>query len=82
MAVSALTGEGLDELTERVAEEFARTLQDVELLLPYEEGGRLAELHDIAGDLVREDTPEGVLVRVRLPAAIAARYAPFALTPR
>ena len=34
----------------------------------------------LAGDLDREDTPEGVRVSVRLLASIAARYAPFALT--
>jgi GTP-binding protein HflX len=80
VAVSALTGEGLDDLTDRIADEFARTLQDLELLLPYDEGGRLAELHELAGDLVREDTPDGVRVQVRLPAAIAARFAEFALS--
>ena len=77
--VSALTGEGLAELVERIEEEFARSLHSVELLIPYGEGGRLAELHEIAGDLEREDTPAGVRVLVRLPAAIAARYEPFAL---
>jgi GTP-binding protein HflX len=76
--VSAVTGEGIEALTERIAEEFARTLQQVELLLPYEEGGRLAELHELAGDLEREDTPQGVRVSARLPAAVAARYAKFA----
>jgi GTPase len=55
-------------------------LSEVELLMPYEEGGRLAELHELAGDLEREDTPDGVRVLVRLPAGVAARYAPFALT--
>ena len=51
----------------------------VELLLPYSEGGRLAELHDVAGDLHREDTAEGVHVVARLPTAIAERYARFAV---
>ena len=51
--VSALTGEGMAELTERIEDEFARTLQEIELLIPYDEGGRLAELHEIAGDLER-----------------------------
>jgi GTP-binding protein HflX len=74
MLVSARTGEGLEELGERIEEEFERRLRDVELLLPYSEGGRLAELHEIAGDLVREDTPEGVRVSVRLPATVAARF--------
>ena len=39
----------------------------VELLVPYDEGGRLAELHALAGDLEREDTPDGVRVSARLP---------------
>jgi GTP-binding protein HflX len=73
--VSALTGEGVDELGDRIQQEFERTLADVELLVPYSEGARLAELHDVAGDqLEREDTPDGVLVRARLPRTIAERY--------
>ncbi len=79
---SALTGEGLPELTERIEDEFARTLRTVELMIPYDEGGRLAELHHLAGDLEREETPEGVRVLVRLPATVAARYEPFALNGR
>src|SRR3954452_2894094 len=77
--VSALTGEGLDELSVVVEQAFARTLESVELLLPYSEGGRLAELHDVAGDLHREDTAEGVHVVARLPAAIAERYQRFSV---
>jgi GTP-binding protein HflX len=80
--VSAVAGEGLVALTDRIEEEFARTLQEVELLLPYEEGGRLAELHALAGDLTREETPEGVRVLARLPVSAAARYARFSLTGR
>jgi GTP-binding protein HflX len=79
LLVSAVTGEGIPALIERVQVEFARRLFDVELLVPYEEGGRLAELHELAGDLEREDTPNGVRVSARLPASVAARYAPFAL---
>ncbi len=78
--VSAATGEGLSALIERIEEEFARSLQEIELLIPYDEGGRLAELHHIAGDLEREDTPDGVRVIVRLPPTVAARYQPFALS--
>ena len=77
--VSALTGDGLEELGERIEAEFARSLHDVELLLPYREGQRLAELHEVAGDLEREDTPEGVRVKVRLPATVAARFERYAV---
>jgi GTP-binding protein HflX len=82
MPVSAATGEGLEELGERVQEEFDRRLQPVDLLLPYEEGGRLAELHEVAGDLEREDTADGVRVKARLPATLAARYERFAVNGR
>ena len=78
--VSAVTGEGLDALMQRIEDEFARTLQDVELLIPYEDGARLAELHAVAGDLEREDTPDGVRVMARLPAPVAARYQAYALS--
>ena len=81
-AVSAVTGEGLDGLLERIESEFRRTLSSVELLFPYREGGRLAELHSLADGLQREDTPEGVRVVARLPAAVAARYERFAVNGR
>jgi GTP-binding protein HflX len=78
--VSARTGEGIEALVTRVESEFRRRLSEVQLLVPYREGGRLAELHELAGDLHREDTPDGVRISARLPAGVAARFAPFALT--
>jgi GTP-binding protein HflX len=80
--VAAQTGEGIQELVERIDSEFQRTLSQVELLVPYREGGRLAELHEIAGELEREDTPDGVRILARLPAAAAARYAAFRLSDK
>jgi len=77
--VSARTGEGIALLVERIEAEFARKLRDVELLIPYDEGHSLAELHEITGDLEREETQDGVKVRVRLPPAIASRYERFAV---
>jgi GTP-binding protein HflX len=79
--VSALTGEGVEALGETVEREFRRTLRSVELLVPYAQGARLAELHELAGDLERTDTPEGVRVRVLLPAQVARRFERFATVP-
>jgi GTP-binding protein HflX len=79
--VSAVSGEGLDLLVERIESEFTTRLAEVELLVPYQDGGSLAELHELAGDLEREDTPDGVRVSARLPAAVAARFERFALAP-
>jgi GTP-binding protein HflX len=75
--VSALTGEGIEELQQRIADDFERTLVDVELLVPFNAGATLSELHDLAGDLEREDTPEGVRVALRLPAVVAARFSRY-----
>jgi GTP-binding protein HflX len=77
IVVSAHSGEGIEQLSERIADTFERTLVDVDLLLPYREGAHLAELHDLAGDLEREDTPQGVRVRARLPGAVAERFARY-----
>ncbi|MCW3049690.1 MAG: hflX [Solirubrobacterales bacterium] len=78
--VSALTGEGLDILRDRLAQEFRATLRPVDLLLPFDQGGRLAELHEVAGDLVRTDTADGVRVRARVPQTVAERFARFDVT--
>ncbi|MFL5845251.1 MAG: GTPase HflX [Solirubrobacteraceae bacterium] len=67
--VSAVTGEGLDELADRVEESFKATMRPMELLLPYKEGKLLAELHDVAGEMEREDTAEGVRVKALVPAS-------------
>jgi GTPase len=72
--VSAETGEGLEDLRSRIAESIRATLTGVELLIPFDAGDRLSELHEIAGDLEREDREDGVLVRARLPAALADRF--------
>jgi len=78
LLVSAATGEGLEALCERIEEAFLAGREAVSLLLPYAEGARLAELHELAGELQREDTAEGVRVRALLPPASAARFARFA----
>jgi GTP-binding protein HflX len=76
--VSAVTGEGLEELRERIAREFERTLRDIVLLVPYSAGGTLSELHDLA-DLERTDTPEGVRIEARVPAVVAERFGRYAV---
>jgi GTPase len=75
--VSATTGEGLDELRQAIEGRFLATLRPMDLLLPYEEGGTLSELHDLAGELERTDTAEGVRIRARVPAAAAPRFERF-----
>jgi GTPase len=76
--VSALTGEGLDALRARLAERFADRFDEVRLLVPYEEGSKLAELYSLGAPIdERIDRPEGVLVRARLPHGEVRRFARY-----
>lgn len=79
IAISAETGEGIGELRDRIEAEFADTLRELELLFPHSEGSALSDLHEVAGDLEREDRADGVLVKARVPAALAHRYAEYEL---
>jgi GTP-binding protein HflX len=78
LQISAVTGEGLDELRARIADRFADRFEDVRLLLPYEEGSRLNDLYSLGAPILeREDTDAGVLVRARLPRRELAKYARY-----
>src|SRR5436190_20440455 len=75
--VSAATGEGLEQLADAIEARFLSSLRPMDLLVPYGEGGRLSELHDLAGEMEREDTAEGVRGKARVPAGVASRFERF-----
>jgi GTPase len=76
--VSALTGEGLGDLRARIAERFADRFEAVRLFLPYEDGGKLAELYALGAPIEeREDHEDGVFVRARLPRRELRRFASY-----
>jgi len=77
--LSGVTGEGLGDLRERIERELADTLRPVDLLVPYADGRSLAQLHELAGEVRRQDTPEGVRVHALVPARLAERFARFAV---
>ena len=76
--ISALTGEGVEALRTRIAERFADRFEAVHLFLPYEEGGKLAELYALGAPIEeREDQADGVYVRARLPHRERRRFARY-----
>ncbi|HET6642835.1 MAG TPA: GTPase HflX [Gaiellaceae bacterium] len=78
LQVSALTGEGLPELRARIADRFSERFELVRLLVPYEDGGKLAELYELGTPIdERSDTEEGVFIRARLPRRELTRFAPY-----
>jgi len=77
VGVSAETGEGIDALMDAIETAFDETLRPMKLLIPYDAGDSLSELHAVAGRLEREDVSEGVRVSARVPQALAHRFEPF-----
>jgi GTPase len=77
--ISAREGEGLELLRERIEAAFEETLTEVELLIPYSQGGRLHELHEVAGDLERTEREDGVLVHAKVPSAELHRFSDLAV---
>jgi GTP-binding protein HflX len=80
LQVSADKGEGLDDLRDRLALEFGERFESVRMLLPYDQGARLAELYALGAPIEeRVDQPEGVFIRAHLPRRELPRFAPFLL---
>jgi GTPase len=78
LQISAATGMGLEELRAQVAARFADRYEDVRLLLPYEDGAKLAEVYALGAPIhEREDSENGVLVRARLPQREVRRFARY-----
>ena len=78
LQVSARTGEGLKGLRERIADRFGERFEPVRLLIPYDEGARLAELYALGMPVEeRSDREEGVLIRAHLPMREVRRFARY-----
>ena len=78
VAISAKTGEGIDHLLLTISDRLRAMSAVVELVIPYERGDVLAELHR-EGEIVSEShDDDGVRVRARLDAAAQGRLAEFA----
>jgi GTP-binding protein HflX len=78
LQISAEKGEGLDALRARIAEQFESRFQLVELLVPYDRGDVVSSLYALGPPIeVREDRPDGVFLRARLPERELRRLAPF-----
>ncbi|MDP9283687.1 MAG: GTPase HflX [Actinomycetota bacterium] len=76
--VSALRGDGIEELKAELARRFEDRWERVRLLLPYSDGDRLSELYALGTPIEeRKDTAEGVLVIARLPRRDLPRFAPY-----
>jgi GTP-binding protein HflX len=66
VAISALTGEGLEELLQRVESALPAPPIEVELMIPYARQEAVAMLHDQADVLSAEPGETGTHLKVRV----------------
>lgn len=82
VAISAVTGEGIDGLLTAIGDRLRRTTTVVDLLIPYERGDVLAEVHREGQVLAEEAGDGGMVVRARLDDAGAAKLAAWVAPAR
>jgi GTP-binding protein HflX len=77
IAVSARSGEGLDELRARIAQQLPRPDIDVTLLVPYSRGDVVSRLHDHADVRTIEHRADGTHIEARVPAWMVGELSQF-----
>jgi GTP-binding protein HflX len=73
VAISAVTGEGLDELLGLVAERLEQELMPVEVTLPWEAQDLLSEVHQRGRVLAEQFAERGIALQARVPVDVAQR---------
>ncbi|KRV51465.1 ATP-binding protein [Wenjunlia vitaminophila] len=79
VAVSARTGEGIEELRARVDAELPRPSTEVEALVPFTRGDLVSRLHVEGELLLEEHTADGTRIRAMVDELLASALAPYAV---
>ena len=79
IAVSAHTGQGMQELIDLIAEELPRPDIEVHVLLPYDRGDLVSQLHQHGEILASEHVAEGTRVDARVNPELAGELAAYAV---
>lgn len=77
IAVSARTGQGIEELLALIDAELPRPQVEIEALVPYTEGGLVSRVHAEGELLSEEHTAEGTLLKARVHEELAAFLTPY-----
>ncbi|NUK01055.1 GTPase HflX [Streptomyces lunaelactis] len=77
IAVSARTGMGIDQLLALIDVELPRPKVEIEVLVPYTQGGLVSRVHAEGEVLSEEHTTEGTLLKARVHEELAAALAPY-----
>ena len=79
VAVSALTGEGMEDFVEAVEESLNALLTPIELIIPYNNGQDLSIIHEQGVVETIDYLPEGTYVLGRVPPATANRLQKYSM---
>ena len=71
VAVSALTGQGIDDLIALIEKQLPKLQFDIKVLIPYNHGDLLGRIYKEGHVDHREDTNDGVLIVGQVPEALA-----------
>jgi GTP-binding protein HflX len=81
VAISALSGQGMDDLLAAIGDRLRAAASVIELVIPYERGDILAAVHREGEVLVEAHDDSATRLRVRVDRAGAARFAEFVAEP-
>ena len=77
IAVSARSGQGIEQLLALIDAELPRPEVELEALVPYTQGGLVSRVHAEGEVQSEEHTPEGTLLKARVHEELAAMLAPY-----
>ncbi|AWN29886.1 MULTISPECIES: GTPase HflX [Streptomyces] len=77
LAVSARTGQGMEELLTLLDEELPRPQVEIEVLVPYTQGALVSRAHAEGEVISEEHTADGTVLKARVHEELAAEFQPF-----
>jgi GTP-binding protein HflX len=81
VAISAVTGEGIDVFLSTLGDRLRAISVPIELMIPFDRGDVLASVHREGEVVSTSNEPDGIRVRARLSAASAGRLSDFVVGP-
>jgi GTP-binding protein HflX len=81
VSISAVTGQGIEELLRRLVLLLRPRIGYAVLRIPYAEGSTLARCYEMGRVLRRADEPGGIRVEVELPTSLLAMVAAYRIGP-
>ena len=74
VAVSAVTGQGIDSLLEAIEARLAPQWVDLDITIPFDRGDLVSLLHEVGEIISEEHGPDGTRLKARVPARHAASF--------